>query len=160
MEHDKDLRANDPAFADALSELQDHGIQDVVQLYTLGEVYVATMGSLGRDRAKYLLEYTCKTILTPFGLMQTGRSVPSVEETSTVAVSEVDAHHDGQPGQPIIKEEECEVVLKWLVGVQEDCETSEIEDEVDELDETESETESETDDDVERYRCQSHSCSE
>lgn len=97
-----------------MSNLEDHGIQDIIQLYTLGKVHVTTMGSLGMKQASYL-NYTRKKNLTPFGLMDVGirKRVAPAEGAVTAAEVKAEVEADSQDGgqllMPAIKEEEHKV---------------------------------------------------
>lgn len=134
MEHDKVLNVDDPVYVEALSELHDHDIKDVVNLYSLGASHLATFGSMGRVRANLLLKYAKDRVLCPLGLVETTRS-----ESSDPSVVEVDAPkvevQEG-PGWATIKEEH-EDIINWLGGI-EDNEEEEDED-VDELEGTDDE---------------------
>ena len=132
MEHAKVMHVDDPVYAEALSELHDHKIKDVVDLYSLGTPHLATFGSMGRDRANLILEYARDRVLTPLGFMRTKRS-----ESSEPSVVEVDAPEvsvrDG-PGWTTIKEE-----YKDVLNLLEDEEEDEGEEDVDELEGMDSE---------------------
>lgn len=126
--------STDLKYVDILSELQDHGVEDAVHLYSLGVPHLATFGSLDTDRAHHLHNFVEKKILTPLGLMKTRRSEdPSVEEVPAPTQANQDDEKDYiQP----IKQESYNEILEWLQGV-ESCEEVKEEDELDELDESE-----------------------
>lgn len=130
MEHAEVLQVDDPVYAEALSELHDHKIKDVVDLYSLGVAHLTTFGSMGRDRASLILEYARDRVLTPLGLMKTRRS-----ESSEPSVVEVDAPEVGvRDGLGWTVKEECKD--DWLL---EEEEEGEGEEDVDELEATDSE---------------------
>jgi hypothetical protein len=138
------LPTSDLKFVDALSELQDFGIEDSIDLNTLGVTHLATLGCLGMDRARRLHQYNLDKIIVPLRLMETDQT-PSVQEMAApsqavkkeekaVAAAQVnveearereeEATHGErtlddviQKGKGrLIKEESVEVILDWLEG--------------------------------------------
>ena len=69
-------------YIDALSELQDFGKEDAVEMYSLGVEHLATFRYMGVEEATRLSDYTRDKLLAPLGLMKTGVSEPSVEEVA------------------------------------------------------------------------------
>jgi hypothetical protein len=141
---DREDPRNDLKYVDALSDLQDLGVEDVVDVYSLGVAHLATFFSMDMDRAHRLHKFAQDKILTPLGLMKTRQSEePSVEEV--VAPTQVDVQDLQQATQDdmeedsgwLIKQESYEVILDWLEGVR-GCKEGMVKEEEDELDELES----------------------
>jgi hypothetical protein len=116
---------NDLRYIDALSDLQDMGVNDSLDVNTLGVIFLATIGSLGRDRAHRLYKYNHDKVIVPLGLMKTNgpgthTSEPSVQEVvaATRAVKEEAGEGIVEKGKGrLIKEESFEVILEWLDGL-------------------------------------------
>ena len=110
-------RTGDLRYVDALSELQDLGIEDAVDLYSLGVPHLATFGSLGTDGARHLYKFTEEKFLAPLGLMKTTRTPLRSEEPS---VEEIAAPTQATPDNidELIKQENDEGILKWLEEVE------------------------------------------
>lgn len=121
----------DLKYVDMWSEFQDLGVEDALDVYSLGVTHLATFGFLDPDRAHRLHKYTQDKVLTPLGLMKTRLSEePSVQEvpapTQAVVkqatqddIEDEDAIEEGDSWP--IKDESHEVILEWLAGVR-DCE--------------------------------------
>jgi hypothetical protein len=154
MAHDNHMARDDPVYTEAMDELYDFGIKDVLDMERLGATHLATFGSLGKLRAKYLLEYAHEKVIAPLGLMKTERtrrSNPSIEEIAPPAeapLSGVGTQDDGWPTTLPIKKEEGEVILNWFESVQDGEETTDKE--VDELESTD-ESGRDSDGDVARF---------
>ena len=76
---DHESPSPDVRYMDALSNFQDMGREDVVDMHTLGIELMATFGALGVAGAQHLNTYMEERLLTPLGLMFTGLSEPSVQ---------------------------------------------------------------------------------
>jgi hypothetical protein len=57
-------------YASIHSELYDHGIKDIIDIHTLPVELLATLGSLGLDRANCLHRYAREKLLKPLGLLE------------------------------------------------------------------------------------------
>jgi len=69
---DQEAPVTDLHYVDILSELQDHGINDMVKLYSLPVELLALFGSVGRGSALRLHQYTRDYFLDPLGLLNIG----------------------------------------------------------------------------------------
>ena len=107
---------NDLKYVHALSELQDLGVEDVVDVYSHGVAHLATFFCMDMDRAHHLHKFAQDKILTPLGLMKTRQSKePSVVEVATPTQVDVKDDIEEDSGW-LIKEESYEVILDWLEG--------------------------------------------
>ncbi|KAH9166218.1 hypothetical protein EDB89DRAFT_1910841 [Lactarius sanguifluus] len=68
-------------YVDICSEFEDFAIHNPVDLFELGEIHLSTFGSLDRDEAHRLYEFTRDNVLSPLGLLKTVSSTElSVQE--------------------------------------------------------------------------------
>ncbi|KAI9466354.1 hypothetical protein BJY52DRAFT_1183211 [Lactarius psammicola] len=125
---DIEVPAPNLRYVDALSDLQDLGYKDVIDIYGLQECFLASFGHLGRDGACRVRQYTRDRFLVPLGLMEGGGS-PSVSDESVIEIDapSVRQHNDEGDGQSIKVETEIDddnnegheedVIVDWLAGV-------------------------------------------
>jgi hypothetical protein len=68
------MDADDPTtnlkYADIHSELYDHGVEDVVDIYSLPVELLSTLGGMGKDRAHCLRRFTRDKFLLPLCLLE------------------------------------------------------------------------------------------
>jgi hypothetical protein len=69
----------DGNYMDAYSDLNDFGLEDAFDVYSLEECFLATFGYLGREGARRLHQYTRNKVLVLLDLVK-AISEPSVEE--------------------------------------------------------------------------------
>jgi hypothetical protein len=69
----------DGNYMDAYSDLNDFGLEDAFDVYSLEECFLATFGYLGREGARWLCQYTRNKVLVPLDLVK-AISELSVEE--------------------------------------------------------------------------------
>ena len=74
---DAECPAPDLRYADIQSELYDHGIEDVVDVYSLPRELLAPLGCLGMGGASELHQYAREKMLLPLGLLKTRSDVDS-----------------------------------------------------------------------------------
>ena len=94
--------ADDLIYADMRSELDDFGMTDAVDVYSMPVELLASFSDLGSNGARHLHEYCRDKLLAPLGFMETRC------ESEEASVEEVP-----QPE---------EAVTEWLEGVQRDGE--------------------------------------
>ena len=112
-------------YVEAQIELEDHGYNDALDIYTLGVEHLATFGSLGMDGARFLYAYTEKRIIKPLGIMNTRRSEPSVQEVAgpsrptdfETQATQGDMEDDTRSLGRCTEEENQEIVSNWREGV-------------------------------------------
>lgn len=68
-------------YSDALSDLVDLGIEDVVNIYSLPVELLATFGSMGVDGAERLRHYAHQKLLKPLGLFDEVAPIKNGPET-------------------------------------------------------------------------------
>ncbi|KAI0252453.1 hypothetical protein BJV78DRAFT_1153602 [Lactifluus subvellereus] len=126
------MDAEDPApnlkYMDIQSELSDHNIKDMIELYSLPVELLATFGDLGMDGASRLHRYVEEKMLTPLDLLKTkgsnvGSSVVEIakEEVAmkgSVARQATSSNDKGRnaPIQPTRGLGQ-KAILEWLEGV-------------------------------------------
>jgi hypothetical protein len=116
--------AVDLKYVDTLSKMQDLQIDDVLDVYSLHECYLANFGSLGRDGARHLRQFAHDKLLVPLELLEVERSSkePSIVEIAapTVPVSrqKKDKANNGEYDRAIkVEEQSREAILEWISGV-------------------------------------------
>ena len=77
---DQDNPTPDRNYIDALSELYDFGVEDVLDVFSLPCGLLASLGDLGRERAHQLHEYARDKLLLPLGLLETELKVEAEDE--------------------------------------------------------------------------------
>jgi len=99
------MKQKDPTanlnYVDIHSELQDLRINDVVELYSLPKVLLASFGSLGRDGTRRLHYFARVNFLEPLGLLET-----KADETRLEVITVHDSSSKGE-------QTEVEVMSKW-----------------------------------------------
>lgn len=116
---DAERPAPDLRYVDIHSELYDHGLEDVVDIYSLPRELLATLGHLGMGGANELHQYAREKILLPLGLLRTSLKTRSDVDSSIVEIAKEDVAIKEEVisvekipvGEDVaIKEEELEVV--------------------------------------------------
>lgn len=126
--------APDLTYADIRSELEDFGIRDVVDVYSLPEELLATLGFLGRDGARRLHRYARDRLIEPLLAACRGDD-DSVQEVAVDGTAVLNVATDDTSIEVVAREvtngrsdlETREGIEQWVEGVGKD------EDSVDEL---------------------------
>jgi len=146
---DHEHPTSDLRYMDVHSDLQDHGIEDAVQLFSLPEELLAMFGSLGREGASRLHQFARDDFLHPLGLLETRGEVITVnnssvcEEVTTVVAttvvarkqvkSEAGTNQDSEvtlcnKGKyDCLTPENREGILQWISEVEGGCTIEEVE---------------------------------
>jgi len=125
----------DRKYSDAISELNNHGIEDIVNIYSLPEELLTHFGSLGQEGACHVHRYVRDRVLNPLGLLQTrdeAHEVITVEDDSTadnsvnegVAISSIVQTIDSTAtlinnagGSVPMSQERIREVLRWVAEI-------------------------------------------
>lgn len=139
--------APDLKYVDALSDLQDFGVDDVLDLFELQVCYLATFGNLRRGGADRLRQFTRDKLLVPLELVEIERpsEAPSIIEIAspTVPVIKQNTHDIRGYDRAIKREQENrDTILEWLSGVS-------LDEGLEDIEEVREETDTDDADDIE-----------
>jgi hypothetical protein len=70
----------DGCYINVLSDMNDFGIEDVLDVYEMEDCYLGTFGDLGRGGAQRLRRYARDKILILLGVLKAEESEPSIQE--------------------------------------------------------------------------------
>ena len=83
--------AEDLRYVDALSEMEDHEMEDALHVYSLNVGLLASLGNLGSGNAGRLHRFTRDNILEPLGFLETVREDRGIANTrDSVEVVSID----------------------------------------------------------------------
>jgi hypothetical protein len=77
---DTEEPAVDAHYIDTYSDMNDFGLEDVLDVYDMDVCYLATFGNLGRNGAQCLRQYARDKILVPLSVLKGKSSEASIEE--------------------------------------------------------------------------------
>ena len=107
---DADEPTTDLKYVDIHSELYDHGVEDVVDVYSLPVELLSTLGGMGKFRACRLRQYTRDKFLIPLCLLENPEC--EIQDSGDDSVQEVEV---------ITVEENVAASLQVSVKSEEDC---------------------------------------
>lgn len=107
---DTDEPTPDLKYVDIHSELYDHGVEDVVDVYSLPVELLSTLGSMGKVRAHRLRRYARDKFLIPLCLLENPEL--EIESSGDISVQEVEV---------ITVEEDVTASLQVIAKSDDDC---------------------------------------
>ncbi|KAH9986367.1 hypothetical protein BJV77DRAFT_965207 [Russula vinacea] len=107
---DTDEPTPDLKYVDIHSELYDHGVEDVVDVYSLPVELLSTLGSMGKVRAHRLHRYARDKFLIPLCLLENPEL--EIESSGDISVQEVEV---------ITVEEDVTASLQVIAKSDDDC---------------------------------------
>jgi hypothetical protein len=111
------MDAEDPApnmkYIDALSDMDDFGLENAFDIYDHGVCYLATFGNLGRGGARRVRQYARDKILVPLDIVKAAKS--------------------SEPSEEEIDDVDFDQIMEWRTGVTAGLEDVEVEEDVEEV---------------------------